>query len=76
MVNDPQPTQQQSASKDWNTYPVTLRVRHIMEILEIGETKARQLLHSKGFPAYRVGRQIRVDRSQLREWVIKQPRLQ
>lgn len=57
-------------STNWEQYPITLRINpHLMEILDCGEAVARQHTHIKGFPAYRVGRQIRINRDGLRHWL-------
>lgn len=57
---------------NWDYYPINLRIDHLMEILDCGEAVARRYAHMRGFPAYRVGRQIRISRDGLRRWLAEQ----
>jgi excisionase family DNA binding protein len=46
-----------------------LSVHHIMEVLGISRDTAFTLIHAPGFPALRIGKQIRVSRDGFRRWL-------
>lgn len=47
----------------------TLNVKQLAEVLGIGETKARQLCRSKGFPVLKVGNRYLIPIAQLDSWI-------
>lgn len=46
-----------------------LTVKEIMELLKIGRGTAYKLVNEDGFPAYRIGGNIRVRKCDLDEWL-------
>ena len=52
--------------------PLVLKMKHIQETLGLSKGTAYELAHTKGFPAIRIGRVIRVPREAFFEWMEKQ----
>ena len=48
-------------------------VKQVAVVLGISLRVASNLVHSEGFPAFRLGRRVLVKRDRLREWVDNQP---
>lgn len=48
-----------------------MTVAQMAEFLHISSDTAYELVHSRGFPAFRVGRKILVTREKLMEWIAK-----
>lgn len=48
---------------------VIYTVKDIMNILHIGETNARKLIISRGFPSMKIGRQYRIVKSEFDKWL-------
>ena len=44
-------------------------IKDIMQILKIGETSARKLVSTRGFPSMRVGRQYRILKTDFEKWL-------
>ena len=57
---------------DMEGLPAVLTMRHVQEILGISRVKAYELTHTRGFPAMRIGRTIRVPRQALMRWIEEQ----
>ena len=49
--------------------PLTLNAEEVANVLSISRANAYTLLHSKGFPALRIGRRILVPRDSLISWI-------
>ena len=47
----------------------TLNVKQLAEVLGVGETKARQLCRTKGFPVLKVGNRYLIPIAQLDSWI-------
>lgn len=54
------------------TRNATLSVQETAEELGICAKTVYELVHTKGFPAFRVGRRIRISREGLQEWIREQ----
>lgn len=39
------------------------------EILKVGKSTMQQLLHSEGFPSYKIGRRWYINGDRLEEWI-------
>ncbi len=50
----------------------TLTVSEMMVVLSVGRKKAYQLVNSEGFPSFRIGRKILVNRDGLFAWISRQ----
>lgn len=48
---------------------MTMTIREVAEALGISEPKARELVHSEGFPAFRCGRRWLVSRQGFIDWL-------
>lgn len=57
--------------RDLHELPVTLRVENLMPILGIGRNTAYQLIRSGQIRSVRIGRQIRIPRETLLEFLRK-----
>ncbi len=51
-----------------NNLKATLTVPESAAFLGIGKTFAYQLIHEPGFPAFKIGGKILVDRARLEQW--------
>lgn len=49
--------------------PLVLSPADVAEILGISRNTAYDVIHSKGFPAFRVGKQYRVSRERFLTWL-------
>lgn len=47
----------------------TLNVKELAKVLGVGETKARELCRSKGFPALRIGNRYLIPITRFEEWL-------
>lgn len=50
----------------------TLEVKDLPNIMSISIHKAYQLCSEPGFPAFRIGRKVLINRAKLNEWIDKQ----
>jgi excisionase family DNA binding protein len=75
MLNDPQLEREsedrqgqspQSATQEW------LSIRQLQDLLGIGHTKAYSLVASGEIPSVKIGRIIRINRQDLRDWLEQQ----
>ena len=48
-----------------------MTVAQMAEFRHVSSDTAYELVHSRGFPAFRVGRKILVTREKLMEWIAK-----
>ena len=53
---------------DFSQLPLTLTPMDIKNILSISKNNAYALCNSKGFPAVRIGKLIRINRDRFIEW--------
>lgn len=49
-----------------------LTVKELQDYLGIGRSKAYELVNEPDFPTLRIGRNIRVPKEQLVEWIVEQ----
>lgn len=49
-----------------------LTLKEAQQILEVSTSMINQLVHAKGFPSLKIGRQWRIEPSRLREWLEQQ----
>ena len=52
--------------------PAVLTLKHVQEVLGISRPKTYELAHTRGFPAVRFGRAIRVPREAFLRWLERQ----
>ncbi|AEE98051.1 helix-turn-helix domain-containing protein [Mahella australiensis] len=50
-------------------FPTVLTIQQMAQFLQIGVTKAYEMSHWLGFPAVHIGRQVRVPKKALLEWL-------
>ena len=55
--------------KSFDELPLMLNVVQVAAVLGISRAGAYELVHSKGFPALKIGRRIVVPKDKLREWI-------
>lgn len=51
--------------------PLLLNVRDLQVLLQIGRDKAYALMHSKGFPAIKIGGRYYVSQEELKKWLTR-----
>lgn len=56
--------------KEETEIPLVLTVEQVRDILQIGTTSAYDLFNSGVFPVVRIGRQMRVARSEFLKWLV------
>ena len=61
-----------STVTDWNALPVLLTMRHVIEVTGVSRDTAFRLVHQRGFPSVRVGKQIRVPKAAFQRWLEEQ----
>lgn len=54
---------------DDDGFPTIMTIPQMAKFLQIGVTKAYEMSHWAGFPAVRIGRQVRVPKRALLEWL-------
>jgi excisionase family DNA binding protein len=52
--------------------PAVLTLKHVQDVLGISRPKTYELAHTRGFPAVRFGRAIRVPREAFLRWLEQQ----
>lgn len=52
-----------------NSLPIVLTPMDVAEVLGISRNTAYQVVHSRGFPSFRVGKQYRVSRDKFLLWL-------
>ncbi len=67
-----EPIANEKTSIDWHDLPPFFGPKELASFLGIGITKAYQLSRSTGFPAMRIGKNIRISRDGFRRWVERQ----
>ena len=58
--------------RDFDELPAVLTVRDLRAALGISRAKAYELVNSRGFPAIRLGRAVRIPKEALVDWIQKQ----
>ena len=53
----------------------TMLVSEMETYLGVGRKKAYELVNSKGFPAFRIGRKVLISRTGLEKWMMEQQRM-
>jgi len=61
-----------STVTNWDELPVLLTIRHIIEVTGVSRDTAFRLVHQRGFPSVRVGKQIRVPKAAFQRWLEEQ----
>lgn len=51
---------------------LTLTVKQLMRELNISDKTARNLVHSPGFPSFRLGNRVLINRKALEAWIDRQ----
>jgi excisionase family DNA binding protein len=54
---------------NWEDLPLILSVKDVSMILGIGRNAVYNLFHRKGFPKMIFGRNFRVEKNSLRDWL-------
>lgn len=54
---------------NWDQIPVILNVKQLARVMNLGTNSTYELVHSKGFPSIRIGRQLKIPRDQFRKWL-------
>ena len=57
------------ATVNYEKLPVTLNVKQVAEVLNCSAPTAREFLHRKGCPSFRVGRELRIEKNALIHYV-------
>lgn len=52
-----------------NSLPIVLTPMDIAEVLGISRNTAYQVVHSRGFPSFKIGKQYRVSRDKFLSWL-------
>lgn len=58
-------------SKDVKDIPLLLTVPQAAELLQLGQDAVYTLCHRPDFPAIRIGRTVRINRTGLQDWLDK-----
>jgi excisionase family DNA binding protein len=61
-------------SKNFEELPMYMSVPAMAKLLGISESSGYELVHEKGFPAFRIGTRIVIERDKLRAWLDKRMR--
>ncbi len=59
----------QPSIKEASDLPLLLTVRDLAALLHIGKNNAYDMCHHPGFPAIRLGKQVRIPRDALMRWL-------
>ena len=59
----------QSSYQSFEQLPVILNMKNVAAVLGISESGAYDLCKTEGFPAFRVGNRILIQRDKLVEWI-------
>lgn len=62
----------QSSYQSFEQLPVILNMKNVAAVLGISESRAYDLCKTEGFPAFRVGNRILIQRDKLVEWIEQQ----
>ena len=49
-----------------------MTVKDVMEIMRVGRNTAGSIIHSEGFPMFKIGNQIRISKKAFIKWIDKQ----
>ncbi|AWS24607.1 TPA: helix-turn-helix domain-containing protein [Clostridium perfringens] len=52
--------------------PVILDIKDIMRILRIGKNTALDLMHTEGFPSFKIGGKWLIHQDKFNEWLLEQ----
>jgi excisionase family DNA binding protein len=58
-----------SSVKDLSDLPLLLTVQDLADLLHVGRNAAYEQCHRPGFPAVRIGKQLRIPRDALVRWL-------
>lgn len=61
-----------TGSQDYSPLVEAITVDELANLLKISKPIAYELASSEGFPSFRIGKAIRIDRYGLNEWISKQ----
>ena len=57
---------------DWDKAPEVLKVLEASKLLQLGINQTYELCHREDFPAIKFGKQYRIPKNALRQWLEKQ----
>lgn len=57
------------ATLNYEMLPVTLNVKQVAELFNVSVPTAREFLHRKGVPPFKVGRELRIEKNALINYV-------
>lgn len=55
--------------KSFDELPMYMSVPAVAKLFGISESSGYELVHEKGFPAFKIGSRIIVERDKLKEWI-------
>ncbi len=55
--------------KSYDELPMYMNVPAMARLLGISESSGYELVHEKGFPAFRIGARIVIERDKLKAWI-------
>ena len=58
-----------SIYKNYDELPLFLNAKILAEVLGIAPSSAYELMHEKGFPVFKVGNRLLVEKSKFKEWI-------
>lgn len=56
-------------TNDWNKYPMTLRPKHIQEIMKMSQKKTYEFLNEAPFHIAKAGRELYISKLVFRNWL-------
>lgn len=54
---------------NWDDYPILMDTVMVAQLLGCEETKVRKMAHNRVIPAYRIGKELRYDRDEIKAYV-------
>ena len=61
-----------TGSQDYSPLVEAITVDELANLLKVSKPVAYELANSEGFPSFRIGKNIRVDKRRLSDWMSKQ----
>lgn len=55
----------------WDNVPIILSIRDVAQLLDIGQTKAYELVNSGTIPRLKIGKTFKISRDVLKKWIEK-----
>ena len=60
---------EEQSYKSFDELPMYMSVPVVAKLFGISESSGYELVHEKGFPAFKIGSRIIVERDKLKEWI-------